>query len=121
MSVRPKSCCDVAVEGGLGLTRYEGERKGHIGLVNAIGIDAKTGERCGAADPRDEGSAVGLIYHRMRSGRELTLRLVVLLTVSGRYVLNVKSNPYAKNTLHLPFRLQEADARGVVADFRRAL
>jgi gamma-glutamyltranspeptidase/glutathione hydrolase len=31
----------------------------HIGLVNAIGIDAKTGERYGAADPRDEGSAIG--------------------------------------------------------------
>jgi gamma-glutamyltranspeptidase / glutathione hydrolase len=34
-------------------------RKGHIGLVNAIGIDPKTGERCGAADPRDEGVALG--------------------------------------------------------------
>lgn len=32
---------------------------GHIGLVNAIGIDAQTGERLGVADPRDEGSAVG--------------------------------------------------------------
>lgn len=32
---------------------------GHIGLVNAIGIDVATGERLGAADPRDEGSAVG--------------------------------------------------------------
>lgn len=32
---------------------------GHIGLVNAIGIDVLTGERLGAADPRDEGSAVG--------------------------------------------------------------
>ena len=70
--------------------------------MNAIGIDAKTGERCGAADPRDEGSAVGdLSSNAFRP--ELTLRLVVLLTVSGRYVLNVKSNPYAKNTLHLPF------------------
>jgi gamma-glutamyltranspeptidase / glutathione hydrolase len=38
---------------------YEVKRRGHIGLVNAIGIDAKTGERCGAADPRDNGSAVG--------------------------------------------------------------
>ncbi len=38
---------------------YEVKRQGHIGLVNAIGIDAKTGERCGAADPRDDGSAVG--------------------------------------------------------------
>ena len=38
---------------------YEVKRSGHIGLVNAIGIDAKTKERCGAADPRDDGSAVG--------------------------------------------------------------
>ena len=38
---------------------YEVKRKGHIGLVNAIGIDPKTGERCGAADPRDAGSAIG--------------------------------------------------------------
>jgi gamma-glutamyltranspeptidase / glutathione hydrolase len=38
---------------------YEVKRRGHIGLVNAIGIDAKTGERYGAADPRDGGSAVG--------------------------------------------------------------
>jgi gamma-glutamyltranspeptidase/glutathione hydrolase len=38
---------------------YEVKRRGHIGLVNAIGIDAKSGERCGAADPRDDGSAVG--------------------------------------------------------------
>jgi gamma-glutamyltranspeptidase/glutathione hydrolase len=35
------------------------KRRGHIGLVNAIGIDPQTGERCGAADPRDDGSAVG--------------------------------------------------------------
>ncbi len=38
---------------------YQVRRRGHIGLVNAIGIDAKTGERCGAADPRDDGSAIG--------------------------------------------------------------
>ena len=38
---------------------YIVKRKGHIGLVNAIGIDPKTGERCGAADPRDDGSAIG--------------------------------------------------------------
>jgi gamma-glutamyltranspeptidase/glutathione hydrolase len=38
---------------------YAVKRRGHIGLVNAIGIDPKTGERCGAADPRDEGSSVG--------------------------------------------------------------
>jgi gamma-glutamyltranspeptidase/glutathione hydrolase len=35
------------------------KRREHIGLVNAIGIDAKTGERMGAADPRDNGAAVG--------------------------------------------------------------
>ena len=35
------------------------KRRGHIGLVNAIGIDAQSGERLGAADPRDKGSAVG--------------------------------------------------------------
>jgi gamma-glutamyltranspeptidase/glutathione hydrolase len=38
---------------------YTVKRKGHIGLANAIGIDPKTGERCGAADPRDDGSAIG--------------------------------------------------------------
>jgi gamma-glutamyltranspeptidase / glutathione hydrolase len=38
---------------------YTVKRRGHIGLVNAIGIDSKTGERCGAADPRDNGSAIG--------------------------------------------------------------
>lgn len=31
----------------------------HMGLVNAIGIDPQTGERLGAADPRDQGSAIG--------------------------------------------------------------
>jgi gamma-glutamyltranspeptidase/glutathione hydrolase len=35
------------------------KRRGHIGLVNAIGIDPKTGDRLGAADPRDKGAAVG--------------------------------------------------------------
>src|SRR6266404_1691592 len=35
------------------------KRRGHIGLVNAIGIEAKSGERMGAADPRDNGAAVG--------------------------------------------------------------
>lgn len=38
---------------------FQTQRRGHIGLVNAIGIDAKTGERLGAADPRDNGAAVG--------------------------------------------------------------
>jgi gamma-glutamyltranspeptidase len=35
------------------------ERRGHIGLVNAIGIDPQSGERLGAADPRDNGAAAG--------------------------------------------------------------
>jgi gamma-glutamyltranspeptidase / glutathione hydrolase len=35
------------------------KRRGHIGLVNAIGVDSKSNERLGAADPRDNGSAVG--------------------------------------------------------------
>ena len=38
---------------------HQTKRRGHIGLVNAIGIDPQTGERLGAADPRDEGAAVG--------------------------------------------------------------
>jgi gamma-glutamyltranspeptidase / glutathione hydrolase len=38
---------------------YQVKRRGHIGLVNAIGIDVKTGERCGAADPRDKGASAG--------------------------------------------------------------
>jgi gamma-glutamyltranspeptidase/glutathione hydrolase len=35
------------------------KRRGHIGLVNVVAIDAQTGERLGAADPRDHGSAIG--------------------------------------------------------------
>jgi gamma-glutamyltranspeptidase / glutathione hydrolase len=38
---------------------YSIKAHNHIGLVNAIGIDPKNGERCGAADPRDNGSAIG--------------------------------------------------------------
>jgi gamma-glutamyltranspeptidase/glutathione hydrolase len=34
-------------------------RRAHLGLVNAIGIDPHTGERLGAADPRDQGAADG--------------------------------------------------------------
>jgi gamma-glutamyltranspeptidase/glutathione hydrolase len=34
-------------------------RKGHIGEVNAIGIDPRTGERLGAGDPRRQGAAQG--------------------------------------------------------------
>jgi gamma-glutamyltranspeptidase/glutathione hydrolase len=46
-------------EQALNASGYATKRKGHIGLVNAIGIDANTGDRLGAADPRDRGSAMG--------------------------------------------------------------
>jgi gamma-glutamyltranspeptidase/glutathione hydrolase len=48
-----------ALESGLNVMGHNTKRKGHIGLVNAIGIDPQTGERLGAADPRDNGSAIG--------------------------------------------------------------
>lgn len=47
------------VEDALRRMGHETRRRGHIGLVNAIGIDPRTGERLGAADPRDNGSALG--------------------------------------------------------------
>jgi len=46
-------------EHALNANGYATKRKGHIGLVNAIGVDAQTGDRLGAADPRDHGSAMG--------------------------------------------------------------
>jgi len=46
-------------EKALNANGYATKRKGHIGLVNAIGIDAQNGDRLGAADPRDQGSAIG--------------------------------------------------------------
>lgn len=49
----------TAVEQGLNAMGHATRRRGHIGLVNAIGIDSQTGEKLGAADPRDQGSAVG--------------------------------------------------------------
>jgi gamma-glutamyltranspeptidase/glutathione hydrolase len=48
-----------AFEQALNASGYATKRKGHIGLVNAIGIDPQTGDRLGAADPRDHGSAMG--------------------------------------------------------------
>ncbi|HKV25887.1 MAG TPA: gamma-glutamyltransferase [Candidatus Acidoferrum sp.] len=48
-----------SLDAGLKAEGYQIRRRGHIGLVNAIGIDPKTGERLGAADPRDHGAAVG--------------------------------------------------------------
>ncbi|HWZ97619.1 MAG TPA: gamma-glutamyltransferase [Candidatus Dormibacteraeota bacterium] len=47
------------VQNALNAMGHMTRKIGHIGLVNAIGIDVTTGERLGAADPRDEGSAVG--------------------------------------------------------------
>jgi gamma-glutamyltranspeptidase / glutathione hydrolase len=38
---------------------HEAKFRRHMGLVNAIGIDPQSGDRLGAADPRDEGAAVG--------------------------------------------------------------
>jgi gamma-glutamyltranspeptidase / glutathione hydrolase len=35
------------------------QKRGWIGEVNAIGIDARTGERLGAPDPRRQGAAIG--------------------------------------------------------------
>jgi gamma-glutamyltranspeptidase/glutathione hydrolase len=49
----------ASMESALNRQGYQTRRRGHIGLVNAIGIDPKTGERLGAADPRDKGAAVG--------------------------------------------------------------
>jgi len=49
----------ASLESALNVEGYQTRRRGHIGLVNAIGVDPKTGERLGAADPRDKGAAVG--------------------------------------------------------------
>ncbi len=49
----------ISLEEALRARGHETKRRGHIGLVNAIGIDPQTGERLGAADPRDDGAAVG--------------------------------------------------------------
>ena len=49
----------LSLESALNAQGYQTRRRGHIGLVNAIGVDPKTGERLGAADPRDNGVAVG--------------------------------------------------------------
>jgi gamma-glutamyltranspeptidase / glutathione hydrolase len=47
------------IEDQLKARGYAVKRRNHIGLVNAIGIDPQNGKRCGAADPRDQGSAMG--------------------------------------------------------------
>jgi gamma-glutamyltranspeptidase/glutathione hydrolase len=48
-----------SMEQALQARGFATKRRGHIGLVNAIGIDRATGERLGAADPRDNGAAAG--------------------------------------------------------------
>src|ERR1700731_1651310 len=48
-----------SMEQALQARGFATKRRGHIGLVNAIGIDPQTGERLGAADPRGNGAAVG--------------------------------------------------------------
>jgi gamma-glutamyltranspeptidase/glutathione hydrolase len=48
-----------AFEQALNVNGYATKRKGHLGLVNAIGIEPQSGDRLGAADPRDHGSAIG--------------------------------------------------------------
>jgi gamma-glutamyltranspeptidase/glutathione hydrolase len=47
------------IEKALQARGFTTKRRDHIGLVNAIGIDPKSGERLGAADPRDNGAAAG--------------------------------------------------------------
>jgi gamma-glutamyltranspeptidase / glutathione hydrolase len=49
----------ASLENALNARGHRTKRRGHIGLVNAIGIDPKSEERLGAADPRDEGAALG--------------------------------------------------------------
>src|SRR6266478_2208489 len=49
----------AGLEAALNARGHQTRRRGHIGLVNAIGIDPASGERLGAADPRDNGAAVG--------------------------------------------------------------
>jgi gamma-glutamyltranspeptidase/glutathione hydrolase len=48
-----------SVEKALQARGFATKRRGHIGLVNAIGIDPQTNDRLGAADPRDSGAALG--------------------------------------------------------------
>jgi gamma-glutamyltranspeptidase/glutathione hydrolase len=49
----------AGLENALNALGHKTKRRGYIGLVNAIGIDPQSGERLGAADPRDQGAAVG--------------------------------------------------------------
>jgi len=49
----------ATMESALNARGHQTKRLAIIGLVNAIGIDPRSGERQGAADPRDDGSAIG--------------------------------------------------------------
>jgi gamma-glutamyltranspeptidase/glutathione hydrolase len=49
----------AGLENALNARGHQTKRLAVIGLVNAIAIDPQSGERLGAADPRDEGAAVG--------------------------------------------------------------
>ena len=49
----------AGLESALNARGHATLRRGHIGLINAIGIDPATNDRLGAADPRDAGSAQG--------------------------------------------------------------
>ena len=48
-----------SLESALNARGHATHRIGNLGLVNAIAIDPLTGDRLGAADPRDDGAAVG--------------------------------------------------------------
>jgi gamma-glutamyltranspeptidase / glutathione hydrolase len=54
-----ESALPSTLESALNARGHQTKRLAVIGLVNAIGIDPQTNERLGAADPRDEGAAVG--------------------------------------------------------------
>ena len=47
------------MESALNARGHATRRVGHIGIVNAIAIDATSGDRLGAADPRHDSAAVG--------------------------------------------------------------
>ena len=48
-----------SMERALNARGHATRRVGHLGIVNAIAIDAATADRLGAADPRHDGAAVG--------------------------------------------------------------
>jgi gamma-glutamyltranspeptidase/glutathione hydrolase len=48
-----------SMESALNARGHATRRVGYMGIVNAIAIDAITGDRLGAADPRHDGAAVG--------------------------------------------------------------